>query len=145
MQDAETALENVHDRVVYAFPVVDDFIVVDTGNEEDGAVVLTCLVYALFLRLVRVPSPFLGIFFFHLRDKAQEFDVTRGKQIPTSVYVNDPLARLHTFAFYKLVELALFFFYGPELRGRRVDTRGAWAGRRRGNGRRHGVAGSCPA
>jgi hypothetical protein len=64
LQNAETALENVHDGVVDAFPVVDDFVVVNTSDEEDWTVVLAGLVYALLLCLVRVPSSFLGVFLF---------------------------------------------------------------------------------
>jgi hypothetical protein len=64
LQNAETALENVHDGVVDAFPVVDDFVVVNTSDKEDWTVVLAGLVYALLLCLVSVPSSFLGVFLF---------------------------------------------------------------------------------
>ena len=76
LQDAEAALEDVHYRVVDAFPVVDDFVVVDAGDQEDWPVVLAGLLYALLLGLVGVPFSLLGVGFLDLGDEAQKLDVT---------------------------------------------------------------------
>jgi hypothetical protein len=109
LQDAEAALEDVHDGVVDAFPVIDDFVVVDSGDEEDGAVVFAGLFYALCLCLIGVPSALLGGFLFGLCDEAEELNVAGGEEIPASVNVDDSLAGLDALALDQLVELALFF------------------------------------
>jgi hypothetical protein len=70
LQDAETALEDVHDGVVDAFPVVDDFVVVDARNQEDRTIVFASLFYALLLGFFGVPAPLLGVGFFRLGDEA---------------------------------------------------------------------------
>jgi hypothetical protein len=89
--------------------VVDDFVVMDAGNDKCRRVVFACLFYALLLRLFRVPSSCLGSILFGLGNEAEELNVSRREEIPSSVNVNDDLARSHSLAFYKLVELALFF------------------------------------
>jgi hypothetical protein len=53
---AETALEDVHDREVNAFPVVYDFVIVDAGDYEGRWVVLACLFYARLFGFLGVPS-----------------------------------------------------------------------------------------
>ena len=56
LQSAETALEDVHDGIVDAFPVVDDFVVVNAGDYERWRVVFARLLYARLLCLLGVPS-----------------------------------------------------------------------------------------
>lgn len=94
--------------------MVDDFVVVDAGDEEDGAVVLAGLFYARCLCFVGVPAALLGAFLFGLCDEAEELDVARGEQIPASVDIDDLLAGLDALALDQLVELALFFLDGSE-------------------------------
>lgn len=129
MEDAETALEDVHDGVVDAFPVVDDFVVVDAGDEEDGAVVLARLFYALCLCFVGVPAALLGVFLFGLCDEAEELDVTGGEEVPASVDVDDLLPGLDALALDQLVKLAFFFLDRAQCRGGRGLADGARARR----------------
>lgn len=112
LQNAETALEDVHDGVVDALPMVDHLVVVDARNQKHGAVVLARAVHALLLGLVGVPSALPGRLFLCLRNVAQELDVARRKQIPAAVDVDDGLAGLDALAIDEFVELALFLLDG---------------------------------
>lgn len=115
MEDAEAAFKRVHDGIIYAFPVVDDFIFVDTGDEEEGAVVGACLCDAVLLCFFTVPACRRRSNFLRLGDVPEKLNVTRRKEIPAAVNVYDLLAMLDTFALDELVECALFFLYGAQL------------------------------
>jgi len=112
LQYTQTALEDIHDREVDAFPVVDDFVVVDAGDYEGRRVVFARLFYALLLRLFGKPSFGFRGGLLGLGDEAEKFDMPRGKQVPSSIDVDDSLSRLHSLALYELVELALLFLDG---------------------------------
>lgn len=106
--------------------MIDDFVIVNAGDQEDWAVVLAGLLYPLFLRLFSVPSScFCGVFL-GLCNQSQELDVSRREQIPSSVNIDNSLTRPHAFAFDKLVELALLLFHRSTGRGCRVLACGAW-------------------
>ena len=112
LQYAQAALENIHDGVVDALPVVDDLVVVDACDQEDGTVVLARLGYPVCLCFLGVPPALLGCVLFRLGDLLQELDVAGREQVPPTVDVDYDLARLHAFALYELVELALLLFHG---------------------------------
>ena len=118
--------------------MVDDLVVVDSGNQKDRAVVFASFLYALQFGFFREPSVFPGAVFFALRDGAQEFNVARGKQIPAAIDIDDRLALLEPLALNDLVELALFLPDGAYLRGRRflagvIGAGGACNGAGRGS------------
>jgi hypothetical protein len=70
LQHTQPALEDVHDGEIDAFPVVDDFVVVDASDYEGGRVVFACFFYALFLGLFGIPSLGFGGGLFGLGDEA---------------------------------------------------------------------------
>lgn len=112
LQYTQTALEDVHNREVDAFPVVDDFVVVDAGDYEGRRVVFAGLFDALLLRLFGEPSFGFRGGLLGLGDKSQELDMSRGEQVPSPIDVDDSLPGLYSLAFYKLMELALLFLDG---------------------------------
>jgi hypothetical protein len=112
LQYTQAALKDVHDGEVDAFPVVDDFVVVDAGDYEGRRVVFAGLFYALLLGLFGEPSFGFRGSLLSLGDEPQELDVAGRKQVPSSVDVDDSLPGLHSLALYELVELALLLLDG---------------------------------
>lgn len=112
LQHAKTALKDIHDGEIDAFPVVDDFVVVDTSDHECGWVVLASLLYALLLGFLGVPPAVFGGILLALSNESQELDVSRREEIPASINVDDGLAGPDSLALDQLVELALLFLDG---------------------------------
>ena len=116
LKHAQSSLKDIHDGVVDAFPVVDDFVVVDACDQEHRPVILARLLYALCLCFFRIPTTTYSSLLFYLCDAAKELNVARGEQIPASIDVDNCLARLHALAMYHLRELALLFLDGMVVR-----------------------------
>lgn len=96
LENAETALENVHDRVVQALPVVDYIVVVNSGNDEGWRVVFAVFLDALFLLLGLVPAAGTSFGFLVLHSLAQELNVAGGEEVEATVNIDNPLAGLGT-------------------------------------------------
>ena len=111
MQHTEPTLEDVHDRVIYAFPVVDNIIVVDAGNEEDRAVIRPGLCYSLFLGFFCVPAALTSCFLLGLCNQAQKLNMAGREEVEATVDVDNGLARPCASAADELREGALFFLH----------------------------------
>jgi len=111
LQHAEPTLEDVHDRVVYAFPVVDNIIVVDAGNEEDRAVIRPGLCYSLCLGFFGVPAALTSCFLLGLCNQAQKLNVAGREEVEATIDVDNGLARPGASAEDELREGALFFLH----------------------------------
>jgi hypothetical protein len=60
LQGTEAALEDIHNGVVDALPVVDNFVIVDAGYQENRTIVFASFLYALLLGLFGVPATLFG-------------------------------------------------------------------------------------
>ena len=109
LEDAEAALKRVHNGVVNAFPVVNDFVFVNTGNKKEGTIVYACLGDTVLLCFFSVPACRCRSCFLRLGDVSEELDMTRREQIPTTIDVDNLLAGLDAFTLDELVKSALFF------------------------------------
>lgn len=109
LQNTQSALEDVHDGVVDALPVVYDFVVMDASDEEHWAKVFSKLLYPLSFRFLGVPASLPGSILLGPRHESQELDVSRREEIPTAVHIDNDLSRSRSLAFYELREFALFF------------------------------------
>lgn len=95
LQDAQPPFVEVHDWVVDAFPVVDDLVVVYSGNNIDGWVVAP-FADTLIRGLLRVPAVCAGEIFLSLPYETQEFNVSTREQVETTVDVDNALAKTGT-------------------------------------------------
>lgn len=103
LEDAETTLEGVHDRVVDALPLVDDIVLVDTDDDVRRGVVLT-LALALVDILLRVPAIGARQLLLLDNDTTEKLDVAAGEEIEATIDVHNALARLGAGALDQLAE-----------------------------------------
>jgi hypothetical protein len=68
LQHTQPAFEHVHDGKVDALPVVDDLVVMNSGDDKCRRVVFASIFYALLLRFLGVPSLGFGSRLFGLSD-----------------------------------------------------------------------------
>lgn len=107
LQNAETALEGVHDGVVDSLPLIDDLVLVHAYYDIRGGIIFT-LAETLIYGLLGEPTILTSELFFLEEDLAQEFDVSTGEEIISSININDALAGLRSGSLNKLPETAPF-------------------------------------
>lgn len=110
MQYAKTTLENVHDGVVDALPVIDDLVVVDACNDEDRTVIGTGLFNTLLGGFFRIPSTLSCCVLLGLSYETQELNMAGGKEVPATIDIDDCLTGSHALALNEMEELSLLFF-----------------------------------
>ena len=106
LQHAETALVNVHNRVVDTLPLVDHLIIVHARNDKRRWVVARGLALALGDRFGLVPAVGARALLFCLEHVLEEGNVAARKQVEAAVHVDHALADLRAAALDKLAQPA---------------------------------------
>lgn len=107
LEDAETALENVHDGIVDSLPLVDDLVIMDTNHDVGGGIVLA-LALALIHGLLRVPALRPRELLLLEKHPSEELDVAAGEEVVSAIDVDDALAGPGSRSLDQLAEDALF-------------------------------------
>lgn len=92
LQNAQSSLEDVHDRVVDAFPVVDCVVVMYTNNQIYRAVVFSRCGLSLRHLIIAVPAGDARRVLFSLDNLAKELDMAGCEEIEPSICIDGPLA-----------------------------------------------------
>jgi hypothetical protein len=92
LDNAQAALDEVHDWVVDAFVVVDHFVCVDTCDDVCGAVVFPMVVFALGFGFGIEPAALFAKFGLEFGDGLQECDVPAAEEVEAAVYVDNSLS-----------------------------------------------------
>lgn len=93
LKDAKTSLKDVHDRVVQPFPVVDNSVIMDSGDNVCRSVIFTMFFQSLLPLLRFEPAPLLTFRVFYGHNLPQKFNVARREKIEASVHIDDALTR----------------------------------------------------
>lgn len=107
LENAETALKNVHDGIVDSLPLIDDLVIMNTHHDVGRRIILA-LALALIDGLLRVPTLLSRKLLLLEKHLSEKLDVAAGEEVVSAIDVDDALAGLGTRSLDQLAEDTFF-------------------------------------